>query len=80
MVNRCAAAAGCSNTPSDHVCLFPFPKDHVIRKQWEKQVQRTQAKWKATEYSFLCSEHFTDDAFEVDSAIGSKFGMKKKKD
>ena len=25
--------------------------DHVIRKQWEKQVQRTRAKWKATEYS-----------------------------
>ena len=78
MVNRCVAA-GCSNTPSDSVSLFRFPKDHIVRNQWEKQVQRTRAKWKATEHSFLCSEHFTDDSFEVDSAIASKFGMKIRK-
>ena len=78
MVNRCVAA-GCSNTPSDRVSLFRFPKDHIVRNQWEKQVQRTEAKWKATEHSFLCSEHFTDDSFEVDSAIASKFGMKIRK-
>ena len=29
-----------------------------------KQVQRTQPQWKATEHSFLCSDHFTEDCFE----------------
>ena len=78
MVNRCVAA-GCSNTASDHVSLFKFPKDPVLRRQWEKQVQRTRAQWKATEHSHLCSEHFPSDAFHIDSAIAATFGMKKKK-
>ena len=78
MVNRCVAA-GCSNTPSDRVSLFKFPKDRVLRAQWEKQVQRTRAQWKATEHSCLCSEHFTEDSFEVDSALASSFGMKKRR-
>lgn len=78
MVNRCVAA-GCSNTPSDRVSLFKFPKERALRAQWEKQVQRTRAQWKATENSFLCSEHFTEDSFEVDSALASTFGMKKRR-
>ena len=78
MVNRCVAA-GCSNTPSDRVSLFRFPKDKVLRNKWEKQVQRTRAKWKVTEHSYLCSEHFTEDSFEVDSEIASKFGLKKRR-
>ena len=67
MVNTCIAA-GCSNTASDHVSLFKFPKDPVLRRQWEKQVQRTRAQWKATEHSHLCSEHLPSDAFHIDSA------------
>lgn len=78
MVNRCVAT-GCSNTPSDHVSMFKFPKDRVLRAQWEKQVQRTRAQWKATENSFLCSDHFTEDSFEVDSALASSFGIKKRR-
>ena len=35
MVNRCVAA-GCSNTPSDRVSLFKFPRDGALRRQWEK--------------------------------------------
>ena len=75
---RCVPA-GCSNTASDHVSLFKFPKDPVLRRQWEKQVQRNRAQWKATEHSHLCSEHFPSDAFHIDSAIAATCGMKKKK-
>ncbi|XP_064390936.1 uncharacterized protein LOC135338779 [Halichondria panicea] len=78
MVNRCVAA-GCSNTPSEKVSLFKFPKDAGLRKKWEKQVQRTRAQWKATDHSFVCSEHFTDDSFEIDSALASQFGLKKRR-
>ena len=78
MVNRCVAA-GCSNTPSDRVSLFKFPSDGVLRRKWEKQVQQTRAQWKATEHSFLCSDHFTEDCFEVDSALASQFEMKKRR-
>ena len=41
----------------------------VLRRKWEKQVQRTQARWKATEYPVLCSDRFTEDCFEVNSAL-----------
>ena len=50
MVNRCVAA-GCSNTPSDCVSLLKLPSDGVLRRIWEKQVQRTLAQWKATKHS-----------------------------
>ena len=72
-------AAGCSNTPSDRVSLFNIPSDGVLRRKWEKQVQRTRAQWKATEHSFLCSGHFTEGCFEVNSALASQFGMKKRR-
>lgn len=77
MVYRCCAF-GCSNSSSENISLFRFPKDPVLRKQWEKQVQRTRAQWKATESSRICSEHFTQDSFEADSALASQFGMKKR--
>ena len=68
MVNRCMAA-GCSNTPSDHVNVYKFPSDGFLRRKWEKQVQRIRSQWNATEHSFLCGEHFADDRLEVDSAL-----------
>ena len=43
-------------------------------------MQRTRADWKdATEYSVLCSDHFTSDSFEMDSFLAAGFGMAKKK-
>ena len=77
-MNRCVAG-GCSNTPSPGVSLYKFPKDPALRKQWEKQVQRTRAKWKVTESSFLCSEHFTEDCFEVTANLASQFGISTKR-
>ena len=40
-------AAGCFNTPSNHVSVFKFPRDGVLRQKWEKQVQSTRSQWKA---------------------------------
>ena len=77
MVKRCVAA-GCSNMYSDGVSLFLFLKDHARRQQWIKQVQRTRAEWKRpSEHSVLCSDHFTDDCFEPDTAIASSLGLNK---
>ena len=43
-------------------------------------MQRTCADWKdATDYSVLCSEHFTSDCFEEDSFIAAQFGLTKRK-
>ena len=53
-----------------------FPKD---RLKWEKQVQRTREQWSATENSFLCSDHFEADCFEVDSMLAEEMGLKKRR-
>ena len=50
MVNRCVATV-CSNTPSDRVSLLKLPSDGVLRRIWEKHVQRTLAQWEATKHS-----------------------------
>ena len=77
MVKRCVAA-GCSNTYSNGVSLFHFPKDHARRQQWIKQAQRTRSQWKGPrEHSVLCSDHFNEDCFEPDTAIASNLGLDK---
>lgn len=76
MPTRCVAA-WCSNTHSDGVSLFRFPRDPVLKEQWVKQVQRTRAQWKPSESSVLCSKHFTDDCFEVAYDLATQFGIKK---
>ena len=78
MVYKCVAA-GCSNSTSDKVTIFKFPSDPVLRGKWEKQVQRTRADWKATKHSHLCSEHFTEDSFEVEPTLAAEFGIPKKR-
>ena len=77
MVKRQSVAAGCSNTNADGVSLFKFPKDEKLRALWIKQVRRFRAEWTCTEYSVLCSEHFSDECFEVESKLAAEFGMKK---
>ena len=74
MVLRCIAY-DCSSVHSIGVSLHKFPKDP--RRQWVKQVQRTRADWKGpSEYSILCSKHFTPDCFETNSALASQKGLK----
>ena len=79
MVKRCVAA-GCSYTHADGISLFSFPRDPSLRALWNKQVQRTRADWRdATDYSVLCSEHFTKDCFEQGSVMASQFGIQKRR-
>uniref|UniRef100_A0A8C7V2U9 THAP-type domain-containing protein n=1 Tax=Oryzias sinensis TaxID=183150 RepID=A0A8C7V2U9_9TELE len=60
MPSRCVAA-GCSNTSSESVSVYKFPKQETLLKQWTKQVQRTRANWVPTASSTLCSGHFEAD-------------------
>ena len=79
MVKRCVAT-GCSNTYKDGVSLFQFPRDPALRKQWTMEVQRTRANWQGpSDNSVLCSEHFTNDCFEEDTAIAARFGIEKRR-
>ena len=59
--------------------MHKFPSDKGKRAKWIQQVQRTRVQWTATQYSFLSSEHFTQDCFEVESLLASSFGLKKKR-
>ena len=42
-------------------------------------MQRTSAKWTATESSVLCSKHFTAECFEESAALVSRFGISYKR-
>ena len=79
MVKRCVAAA-CSKTYADNVSLFKFPRDHVLKRQWTKPVQRTRAKWSGPSgHSVLCSHHFTPECFEIDSVLAPSMGLEKRR-
>ena len=79
MVKRCIAA-GCSNIAQENVSLFSFLRDPVLRDRWTKQVRRTHDGWSGpTPYSFVCSDHFTEDCFETDTFMAQKLGIKKRK-
>ena len=77
MMNRCVAP-GCSNIRSNRVSLFKFPSNAILRRNQEKQVQWMQAWLNATKHSVPCSDHFTEDCYEVDSVLASQFGMSKR--
>ena len=42
---------------------FRFPKNPIKRAQWIADVRRQD--WQPSQYSHLCSEHFTEQSFEV---------------
>ena len=78
MVKRCIAA-GCSKMYKNGVSLFQFSRNKVLHKQWTKEIQKTRTKWQGpTNNSILCSEHFTTDCFEDNTAIAPTFGIKNK--
>ena len=61
---------------SQRSCKLKFPSGATLRQQWVKQAERTRTQWKATDHSYLCSDHLNGDCFEVDSALAS---IKKRK-
>ncbi|KAI8517617.1 hypothetical protein Bbelb_036340 [Branchiostoma belcheri] len=58
--------------------------DEKIRKQWIQKVRRTrgpapgQKEWTPTQYSQLCSAHFTEDCFDPVPALKQSLGIKVK--
>lgn len=69
---RCVLAH-CSNCndPSKGIGMhkIPFwndsrPEAKIRRKRWIDFIQRTRAKWKPSQYSALCSDHFLPTDFE----------------
>ena len=43
-------------------------------------MQRTRANWQGpSDYSVLCSDHFTNDCFEEDTTIAARFGIGKRR-
>ena len=76
MPNHCVAY-GCSNTSSNKgISIFHFPKDGSLRKKWTEQVKRTRTEWKGpTVNSVLCSDHFSQDCFEVKNKMHESFGF-----
>ena len=78
-MGRNCIVAGCTNTQKKGVSLFKFPTDDKLRKLWIMQVQRTRDKWNGPSvYSAVCSEHFTEDCFELTTIVSGKLGLKAK--
>ena len=62
--------AGCSNTPSDKVSLFKFPKDAGLKKSEKSKFnEKSPVYGRPLITPSFCSEHFTDDSFEINSAL-----------
>lgn len=76
MPHRCVVG-GCSNIKdiSRNISLHKFPSDVQLRRTWEKQVQKTRAKWTATDSSEICSTHFTEDSFERTPQLMAQYGL-----
>ena len=78
MGKRCAVV-GCSTTHKNGISLFKFPKDKGIRRQWIRQVQRNRANWTGpSEYSCICSQHFSSDCLESTSRVSNQIGFRMK--
>lgn len=75
-MGRYCVAANCTNTSSKSKGIsfhkFPNPEKDTKRfKEWVQQVQRTRAQWKGPTsiHTFVCSEHFSPDCFEMQSYL-----------
>ena len=82
-MGKTCVAANCTNRcgTTENVSFHTFPnreKDEVRHKQWVLQVQRTRADWKGptSVHSFVCSDHFTEDSFEITHRFMKDMGIK----
>ncbi|XP_071948716.1 peroxynitrite isomerase THAP4-like [Antedon mediterranea] len=71
---RCVAA-NCSNNHFDSVSFHKFPKDAEIRKLWTAAVSRTRLNFTPSDYSVLCSSHFTEEDFVVRFSLSVELGV-----
>ena len=78
-------AANCTNRSDKHrdVTFHSFPnkgKDEAELKrydEWVKQVQKTRAEWNgpASQYAYVCSDHFTPDCYEIRPVMMKEMGF-----
>lgn len=56
----------CLNKDMNNCIFCRFPKNKQLRLQWAKFVKKSN--WIPTDYSVLCSDHFSIDSFDQTSA------------
>lgn len=80
---RTCVVAGCSNIKSDErgISIHSFPKSEKRHRLWEKQVQKTRAKWSVSNprTTYICSAHFSPDCFEETPQRMTDMGMEVQK-
>ena len=85
IMGKTCAAVNCTNRSekSRGVSFHAFPnkvKDEAELKRynaWVKQVQRTRAEWNGptSSYTYVCSDHFTPDCYELRPLIMKEMGF-----
>ena len=61
-------AAGCSTTSGEGYSVHEFPRNEALRAKWAQAVKRYRSNWDGpTANSVLCSKHFEQDCFIVES-------------
>ncbi|XP_055997875.1 THAP domain-containing protein 10-like [Ostrea edulis] len=77
---RMCVVAGCNNRPSDTVSVHVFPKDERQRAAWTRFVRLTRADWTgSSQYTVVCSAHFTDGCFEAQFSLMREYVIPAKK-
>lgn len=71
-------AVGCHNhrAANKRVTFHTFPRDLPRRARWVAAVRRKH--WVPTKRSRLCSEHFSEDSYELGSRLAKEFGLGQK--
>ncbi|KAJ8020278.1 THAP domain-containing protein 10 [Holothuria leucospilota] len=72
---RCVVG-GCSNVITGKISLHRWPKDEKTRRLWTKFVQNTRADFTGpSQFSSICSEHFTEEDYDPSIALKEKMGL-----
>ena len=60
------------------VSFLKFPSYPILKEKCTKEVKRTRNRWSGpSKHSVLCEKHFTEECFELDSAIALLKGLLK---
>ncbi|CAN8004666.1 unnamed protein product [Ixodes hexagonus] len=70
-------APGCPNRErpdTTGLTLFHFPKDEGLCRLWEAAVRREDC-YSGASRAWLCSEHFSEDCFDLSAQLRARFGF-----
>ena len=78
IVGKRCVAYRCSNTKKDGFTMQLFPKNEHYRKLWTDEVKKLRKDFiQPTDYSCLCSAHFTWEMFDPSCLLSNEFGVLK---